>query len=202
MAVNAIFFDDKGKLPSKFSEDTLPNFASYDSVFTMNYYEFWDKDRICTHLHGFFDLSAIRNDTQLLFSSQRSRLNEYITAIQSISGNSEYVDLNRIVFAPEGIGKDQLIAVRGLYPSNKLYPADDLFLLSPRKLYTELIGIHEIEVFGLSPYGDESLIEALNKIHHVKIYVYDKKNNKEGIIWDEKLKTEHIIVDSSEIMTV
>ena len=201
MAINAIFFDEEGKLPSLFSEDRLPHFISYDSVFTMNYYEFWDKEKVCTHLHGFFDLSAIRNDTQLLFSSQISRLNEYISIEKNISENVEFVDVKKIVFAPEGINKDKLIAVRGYYPSNKLYPADDLFLVSPRKLYSELDGISEIEVFGLSPFGDESLIDALNKICFVKVYVYDKRNNEEGRIWDEKLRTEHIIVDSSEIMT-
>lgn len=201
LAVNAIFFDEKGKISSEFSKERLPCFTNYDSIFTMNYYEFWDKDKVCTHLHGFFDLSTIRNNTQLLFSQQRSYLNDYLATVKTISGNSAFVDLKRIVFAPEGLDKDQLIAVRGLYPSNKLYPADDLFLISPRKLYTELDGVREIEVFGLSPYGDDSLIEALNKICFVKVYVYDMKNSIEGSIWDKKLSTEHIIVDSSEIMT-
>ena len=123
-----------------------------------------------------------------------------MTAVKNIPGRAEYVDLHNVVFAPEGLGKDKLVSVTGIYPSPKLYPADDLFLVKSRELYIELDGIREIEVFGLSPYGDDALIEALNQIPFVKVYVYNLKNNEEGRVWDEQLKTKHLMVDSSEIM--
>lgn len=88
----------------------------------------------------------------------------------------------------------------GRYPSENLYPAEDLFLHEPIKLYKELNPIKSIEIFGMSPYGDNSLIEKLNHMEHIIVYVHDKDNNPETIEWNNLLKCPHIIKDSTEIM--
>lgn len=43
-----------------------------------------------------------------------------------------------------------------------MYPAEDLFLYRPKELYVELDSVDELDVFGMSPFGDESIIEKIN----------------------------------------
>lgn len=199
LALNAIFFDKDGKIPHDYLTERLPEISRYDSVFTLNYFEFWDKNAICRHLHGFFNLNAIDDRTKYILSSQRKMLDEYTSAVEALSVGAEYINLNKIVFAPEGVKKDKLISVAGIFPSDKTFPANDLFPIQPRQLYEELNDVSIIEIFGVSPHGDDSLIEAINKMQYVKVYVHDLVNNEEGANWDNYLTTKHDIVDSSEI---
>ena len=70
---------------------------------------------------------------------------------------------NDIVFPPSEVEKDKMVCVTGIYPSDRLYPADDLFLYRAKELYTDLDLVDELDVFGMSPFGDESIIEKINE---------------------------------------
>ena len=48
-------------------------------------------------------------------------------------------------------------------------------------LYEELKDIEEIELFGVSPFGDNELIQKVNKIPRIKIYVYDLEHNSKEL---------------------
>lgn len=85
------------------------------------------------------------------------------------------------------------------YPSERLFPANDLFLHSAPELHKELKGVQKIEIFGMSPYGDDCLLEKINDINFVTVYVYDKDNNSEVAEWERILKCSHIVKDSLEI---
>ena len=41
---------------------------------------------------------------------------------------------------------------------------NDLFLYRPKELYAELGQVDELDVFGMSPYGDASIIEKINSV--------------------------------------
>lgn len=203
IALNAIFFNDSGKLSLNFNHDRLPNFERYDSIFTLNYYEIWDEYRKAIHLHGYFDLEVINSDVKYLLSALRKPLDEYSDATKELNPNAEYYNFHDIVFAPEGVMKNQLISVKGISLFGGFYPANDLFLVQSRQLYKELDGITEMDIFGLSPYGDDILIEALNKIKHITIFIHNfEKNKKEKEDWNKLLKTDYEFKDSSQIMDV
>ena len=86
----------------------------------------------------------------------------------------------------------------GCYPSDRLYPSEDLYPKEPKKLYKELDNIQRIEVFGISPYGDDELIEKLNMIEKVKIFIYKgKKNDDEIDEWKKRVSSAEI-VDASD----
>ncbi len=199
-AINAIFFGQEGKIGNGLSKENGLNTSAYDSVFTLNYYEFWDAERICTHLHGFFDLDGYKKSTQFLISNRRKYLDSYSSAVGVIEGDKGEIDYLKTVFAPQGLKKDQLVCIRGLFPSDNLFLADDLFLFAGnQELYKELKNIKEIDVFGMSPYGDDALIDHLNNMSFVRVFVYNMQTSEETNVWEQILKTKHEILDSSFI---
>lgn len=203
-ALTAIFFDDSEKIGMNFNSDNLPNLNYYDNIFTLNYVEFWDTNDQCIFLHGKFNLDNIITNTYpvLLYSHERyCGFEGYASIVKNMntSYNTHLLDTWDIIFSPEFLEKSKMIAL-GHYPSENLYPAEDLFPHEPTKLYKELNSIKNIEIFGASPYGDNSLIEKLNHMNHITVYVYNKDNNPETIEWNHLLKCPHIIKDSTEII--
>lgn len=137
----------------------------------------------------------------VLVSKDRMGLKEYAIAVEEMKKSNHVIEFkpNDIIFAPEGIEKKRLVCTAGVFPSDKLYPADDLFFYRKKELYTELDKVDELDVFGMSPYGDESIIDAINSKRSVKIYIHNKAGNKETYDWDKKLSCPHELLDSMEI---
>ncbi|MCI8771338.1 MAG: hypothetical protein HFH73_09350 [Lachnospiraceae bacterium] len=205
-ALTAIFFNDSEKIGMNFNKNKLPNLNCYDNIFTLNYVEFWDTNNHCIFLHGKFNLDSIITNSYpvLLYSHERyCGFEGYDSVVKKLSTsyNTHFLDSWNIVFSPEFLEKSEMITL-GRYPSENLYPAEDLFLHKQIKLYEELNPIKSIEIFGMSPYGDNSLIEKLNRMNHITVYVYDKDNNPETTEWNNLLKCPHIIKDSTEIMNI
>ncbi len=103
-----------------------------------------------------------------------------------------------IIFSPEFYKKEEMNSL-GAYPSKGLQPATDLFPFDMPKLYSELDNINNLEIFGMSPYGDDDLIKRLNTMKKIIVYVYDKEHSEQTDIWDKVLSCPHEIKDSSEI---
>lgn len=203
-ALTAIFFNGSEKIGKKYNTSNLPNMNAFDNIFTLNYAEFWDNSNRCIFLHGKYDIDSVptNNKPLLLYSHERyCGFENYASTITKLKStfNTQPLNTSNIIFSPEFSTKSNMIAL-GRYPSENLYPANDLFLHQIHNLYTELDNITTIEIFGMSPYGDDSLIEKLNQMEHVIIYVYNKNNNIETKDWSNILKCPHTIKDSTEIM--
>lgn len=113
------------------------------------------------------------------------------------------IDTSDYIFAPDCLPKTELVNVAGVYPSNNLYPADDLFLRSKKELYTELKNTEELDIFGVSPYGDDSLIDVINRMKIVTVYIYNMKHSKQEVeVWNKILQCPHIFKDSSEAKNI
>lgn len=203
-ALSAIFYDGAKRLGMVYDEFKLPKMESFDKIFTLNYMEFWDDAHRCIHLHGQYDNSLFHENgkTFILYSEERYRgfenYDKVVAKLKDTYNLQPFYTWN-IVFSPEFSKKNEMITL-GQYPSDKLYPANDLFLRERKQLYQELDGIKEIEIFGMSPYGDESLLEKMNNMEHVTVYVYNKEHNHETLEWETILKCPHTIKDSLEIM--
>ena len=128
-------------------------------------------------------------------------LPEYRAAIEEMraTGEDYNIDSFSLVFSPEGKDKEGLIYVTGLYPNDKLYPAKDLFIPKKKDLYKKLRRVKELELFGVSPYGDQALIDVLNKMDFVKVYVYQMEKSEETAEWERILNCRHELVDSGEM---
>lgn len=201
IALTSIFYDDTGKICTHYDSKKLLDISEYERVYTLNYSEFWDKNKKCIYLHGEIDLDSLGDGQNILLASrERNSFSKYKNAMDTIGkyNNVKLIDTSNIIFAPDSIPKEKLIDVIGVYPSNNLYFADDLFPHSKRELYTQLGDAEKLDIFGVSPYGDESLIDVINRMKFVTIYIHNKKTSVEVEVWDKVLYCPHVFKDSSE----
>lgn len=191
-ALNAIFFDNSRFIQTpKLECEEICHIMRYDNIFTLNYTEFWDNEERSIYLHGKYK-NTNYNDTHmpiLLYSSEQHNLSEYRKVVSELGVDYNMVEFEGydIVFSPL-LDKQAIMGV-GHYPSKHLYPADDLFPGETRKLYTELRDISTLDVFGMSPFGDDNLIDILAGIPDLTVFVY-QMNNKEVNEWNRKLGKE------------
>lgn len=202
-AMTAIFFNENRKIGQEYDALKLPNMDTFHRIFTLNYKEFWDSGCKCIYLHGKYNNELVEENDKpvILYSEERYRgFKNYDDVVRQLSNAYNLIPLytRDIVFSPEFSKKSEMIKM-GQYPSENLFPADDLFLHSSVKLYEELEDISTIEIFGMSPYGDDCLLEIINDMNFVTVYVYDKNNNPETEEWENILRCPHIIKDSLEI---
>jgi hypothetical protein len=85
------------------------------------------------------------------------------------------------------------------YPSETSFPSEDIFPTDDAPLYTDLDNISEIEVFGVSPYGDKELVEKLKNISNIIIYIYKIAENVEKDEWKRKIP-HAVFLDSEEFI--
>lgn len=71
-------------------------------------------------------------------------------------------------------------------------------ILDGRDIYKELDALENIDIFGMSPDGDESIIDRIKNIKNKKIYVY-KLNEKEIKKW-KNYGIEGSFIDSSKFL--
>lgn len=160
----------------KLTQEYINKIEKYDKVLTLNYIEEWDKKNKVIYLHG--------------------NLKEYCDIGSKIlSANNDYkkfktkdyvkIYFRNIIFIPtnEFVNKEDYVS-KGLLPSDRLFPAEDLFLFKTRDIYQTLDSIESIDIFGVSPYGDISLINRLKKIKIINIYVFNL-NEKEIQEWEK-----------------
>lgn len=182
----SIFFDEKGLINTTYNMGDIPSFEGYDRIYSVNYTEFWDTSDRCVHLHGRADLDKIKEE----WDRVKCRNENVINGLLGLA-------LPGIIFAPIQITKTDLDMVKGLYPSDNLYPGYGIYPNEGIKLYKELEEVDTIDVFGLSPYGDRKLIDALNIMNKVRVYIYNMKNNDKDVKdWNNLLVCEHEFRDS------
>lgn len=203
LSLVSIFYTEKGKIDIKYRAERLLSFSNYEFLYSLNYVEFWDVNHKCIHLHGKVDLDKLEDSKNVVFvNKHRMNLEEYRQAVECMKKNNciQHINPSEIIFAPSDIKKEKLFCVTGVYPSTRLYPAKDMFLYRGKELYTELKYVEELDVFGVSPYGDKSLIDAINQKKRVKIFVYNKNENAETEEWERILTCPYQIFDSEEIL--
>ena len=202
ICITSIFYDENGKIGQVYDKSKMPLMEDYDYIFTLNYIEFWDDEHRCIHLHGKIDLSKLRDKkASILVSAGGMNYKEYAKAVDNIRKTNSVIEFypNDIVFAPSEVEKDKLVCVTGISPSNTLYPADDLFLYRAKELYADLDLVDELDVFGMSPFGDESIIEKINEKNLIRIFVYNKNENDETKVWESKLKCKYELLESDDM---
>lgn len=206
IGLTSIFFNVKTGINLK-RQDVALKLADYKNIFTLNYYEFWDENHICKYLHGKFDLSMYDNiKKKILISEKWKDIPEYKKIIDELHKENDIDILYRnntdVILSSTNKHKDKLNYVAGLYPSNDIYPSDDLLLINCKQLYKELDGIEYLDIYGMSPYGDVAIINKIKNVKNVKVYVYDKEHHDAQLKeWEKILSTTNCeILDSGEFV--
>lgn len=202
ICLTSIFFTVDGKVNGDYDPIKLPLLQNYDVLFSLNYYEFWNKNKECVYLHEHYDLEDSPDQGRvLLVSDNQMNLPKYAQIVEEMkqANRVEIIDANKTIFAPEQLEKSHLLSVEGTYPSEKSYPAEDALPFPPRKLYTELLEVDELDIFGVSPYGDESIIAIINSIDKVRVFVYQRDSSPETEEWKKRLTGRYELLDSMEM---
>ena len=195
IAIKSIFFKENTFLIPNITDEYINKITTkYDNIYTLNYIENWYRGKNINYLHGNLKnyINSYCDIGSMLLSHNAKycdfKTNEYIK-----------IDFKDIIFMPinDIINKYNYI-VQGLYPRNNLYPAKDLFPYAGRDIYKKLEHLENIDVFGMSPYGDEAIINKIKKIRNKSIYVY-KLNNNEINKW-KSYGIENCFIDSEEFL--
>ncbi len=200
ISIESLFIvDGKYKKPI-ISIDYENKIKKYDKVFTLNYVEDWDKENKCIYLHGNINnyLSNYRGQNII------SNILKYSLHLEAIPTNYLELDFSDIIFIPDNkiVDKHSYVG-EGLFCGKcglPVYPSDDLFLDSGKgDIYEKLNHVEYIDIFGMSPYGDKSLIDKISYIKNVTIYVHNM-NSDEIKEWKKYLSNAKF-KDSKEFIT-
>ena len=184
IALRALFIINNQFIEPQVTELYTSKMNKYDKIFTLNYIESWDKNNSCIYLHGniskfFQNYNGQSVTTNILIHNPE--IKDYF------KDNPVVLDLGEIIFVPDNKKVNKLSYVgTPYYPSNTLYPADDLFLKESKDIYEDLDNAESLDIFGVSPYGDKSLINKLMKIPQITIYVHNL-NELEIMEWKKSL---------------
>ncbi len=200
-AINAIFYNgthpiNTVSIKNNTNSTKISVLQSYANIFSLNYAEFWDTLDKCCFLHGKYTLPELTSTEKnvILFNPYNDNSGTYSNLINQLS--QKYIMLEcfpNVIFTPLLNKQDSLYV--GHCPSTALFPSSNTFPAEIPELYTELDNIESLDIFGMSPFGDDKLIKKISAIPNLTIYVY--KMDKEQVFkWNELLKRE-CCVDSS-----
>ena len=183
LSLESLFIVDGNVMYPKVSYKYKEKLDSYDYILTLNYVEEWDTYNKCLYLHGNICKYLNSYQGQMIITS----ILKHTTEIKKYL-NKDYIDIDidDVIFVPSNKLVDKHAYVgEGLFCNKcglNVYPADDLFPSDGKgDIYASLNSVEKIEIFGVSPFGEKSLIEKLTTIKEVIIYVYrdDEKEIKE-----------------------
>ncbi len=200
ISIESLFIvDNKFKAPI-ITEMYANKIKKYNNIFTLNYVENWDKENRCIYLHGNINKYLSEYNNQEIIS------NILANTLNLNSNDKRYIKLNLkdVIFIPDNKIVDKYCYVgEGLFCNKcglEVYPANDLFPDNGKgDIYKCLNDIKNIDIFGMSPYGDKSLIERISNIQKITIYVYNSK--KEEIDEWKKYIPHAIFKDAKEFMS-
>ena len=210
LAIEAIFYIDNLFNCTDINVNPLLSEAvsKYPRIYSLNYYEAWDDGR-CVYLHGKYTPIPICNDGKPimmvyedLFRKRRGKAPEVNEIFNELEKMYRIVPVPpSVIMALYFIG-DSFNKQRSgvLCPSNNLIPCDMLFAPSTNQvLYDDfdVASSDKLFIFGMSPYGDKMLIEKINSVNDVVVYIYDLKNkHDEKEEWKKYVKHIKICDDS------
>jgi len=210
LAIEAIFYIDSLFKSTDIKVNPLlcEAVSKYPRIYTLNYYEAWDDGR-CVYLHGKYTPVPFDNDGRPIMMVYEDLFRERRTKAPEVNKIfNELEKVYRVVPVPPSVimalyfigdsFNKQLSGV--LYPSKNLFTCDMLFAPSANHVLYEDFDVasnDKLFVFGMSPYGDKMLIEKINSVKDVVVYIYDLKNkHDEKEEWKKYIKHIKICDDS------
>ena len=203
IGTSAIYINNGRIKKADVPDEIIRKVRKYDKVFSLNYCEKWDYKNQCIYLTGRIgEYNCEGSNKPFIFYDKDvvCGSGKYKIAIEELNGEFETIGLPKdILFLPasEDIDKNDFFGP-GLYPSDELIAADDLYPKDDEDIYSLLDGISDVSLFGISPIGDKGIIKKLDNIDKVTIFVYKlRANTKERDEWS-RLIPSAILKDSNE----
>lgn len=202
----SIFCTDEGRIPSSYKRGKVPPVEKYNKVYSLNYYEFWDVKNIVTYLHGRVNYSALPTYGKVVILNplwlNMDGFDDIVYSLEQKGYSVINMPLD-IDVAPYGVDKGDLPNNRPLFPSNSLYPGATVFPNNGRDRYACLRDIEEVDVFGVSPDGEETLLNYLAKMKKVRAFIHKSNCEHEVIKWKESIQSSALeLYDSEQIYDI
>ena len=203
ISIKSIFIVDGKFRKPKIYDCYVKKIHSYRRIFTLNYIETWDIKNNCNYLHGNVKNDLGCYDGQYI-TTNTLNLNSFINRKKE---PKIFLNLTDIVFIPNNkiVTKQEYVG-NGLFPNKcglSIYPGNDLFPYGGKgDIYSDLADVNDLEIFGVSPYGDQSLIDKIKNIDNIKIYVYDIERNKKEVCEWKKYFPNATFADSGDFLKV
>lgn len=145
LSIESIFFE-KEFIKIEIKDYFIKQIIKYKNIFTLNYFEYWDKNYICNYLHGKINIE-----------------------------NNKIISHNCIFNCRNDRDKQSKDA---LFPSNDLFPSDELKPNSIYNFYSDLENLKSLDIFGMSPEADENILEVISRIKEVRVYIHNMNKEK------------------------
>lgn len=192
-AINAIFYNgtniiDTAPVINDNNSTKISILQSYNNVFSLNYAEFWDNLDKCSFLHGKYILPKLSSGEKdiILFNPYNDNSGTYKNLIDQLTNKYTMLKYSpNVIFTPLLDKQDS--SYIGHCPSDTLFPSSNTFPSAVPELYKELDNIKSLDIFGMSPFGDDKLIKKLSTIPNLTVYVY-KMDTDQVNKWNELLK--------------
>ncbi len=197
--INAIFTVDNQLIKLDIPEYIVDKINSYDKIFSLNYFEFWDKTNKSIHLHGKIRYQRFDRDDFTIDKNREKYYINYASAIDDLLSEKFYfpiVNIDEIIMLPIGykINKQRINEIQNKYDQFGFVQLKKEQLDNVQKLYEQLNNLEDISLFGVSPFGDKTLIDKLSIIPNVTIYVYNlDENDIESNEWKKILPNAKLI---------
>ena len=197
--INAIFIKGNKMILPDIPKNIIEEIQTYNKIFTLNYNEYWDSEQGIEYLHREINYQEFRRDD---FGIDEKKLKydiDYAFAIEILLNDFYYFpirNLEDLLMLPTRFNIDKKEA-------NKFQNEHriDGFLITKsfennevKPLYDKFDELDNIDLFGVSPFGDEYLIEKLRNIDDVCIYIYRLEDNfSEVSQWKKNLSNAKLI---------
>jgi hypothetical protein len=196
IAVTALFTKGRNIIAPNIDDALVAKIKRCENIYTLNYIEKWDTENRCTYLHSKISFpadGAFDKDNSLFYDVNRYDIGDefycYKSIIDELRKTHNLIPLectDSFRFSPDMFDKTE-----GLYPSEGLCPSKGLYPKGTYN-YNELVCSKEICLYGVSPVGDDKLINKLKEIQErgrVIVYVYEyKKDNSQANVWRKHIK--------------
>jgi hypothetical protein len=183
IGLDSIFFKNRQINYPDIPDEILNRLKDTNKVFTLNYFEYWDKKDKCIYLHGKYEPKINNpNGTILCDMCRLNILPKYRDLVDPSTILSKVDTVHKLVMAPISVDKHK---IKVLFPGSNTIPDVDLilgdFLYKELEEYINTINDanESLHIFGMSPYGDKGIINHITNINNIVIYVFDRKNNSQ-----------------------
>jgi hypothetical protein len=199
--VNAIFTINGDFIEHSIPDDISSKLSRYDSVFTTNYYEYWQDSKEVIYLHG--KIEYVNYEHKPVNGIDNFHNIDYIS-------NQEDQNTLNLYFPIKNIGDIIMLPLKSKYNKNIMYllskaekakyDGDRIEEIKKDNIYSELSSLESLDIYGFSPYGDELIMKSLKKIKRLRVYVYELESPNgriEAQKWQSYLPNV-ILLDSSK----
>lgn len=203
VVINAIFTDWGNLIDIHVPDNIRAKILSFSEIFSLNYFEFWDNNNITNYLHGQMDYQVFDENSLGYDKEQYENNINYFDAIDTLMGELNFFPIrntNSLIMLPSkyNLNKQKMSELNDKYNQFgfMITPSIQNTMVS-KHIYEDLKDVSSLTIFGISPFGDDLLINTISDIPNITIYIYHMSTNVVELNEWKKIIPHANFIDSS-----